>query len=112
VASFSKAGLNSEVGLQMPSRSGHRRGSGDAPALQAAWLVVMLLFLFMLINIADKAVIGLAGVPIIQELHLTPRQFGLVGSSFFLLFSHSAVATGFIVNHRRQASSDNGGSAT
>ena len=40
----------------------------------------------------------LAGVPIMTELNLTPKQFGLVGSSFFLLFSISAVATGFIVN--------------
>jgi len=40
----------------------------------------------MMINFADKAIIGLAGVPIMTELHPTPRQFGLVGSSFFLLF--------------------------
>ena len=63
-----------------------------------AWLVVALLFLFMLINFADKAVIGIAGVPIMEELHLSPRQFGLLGSSFFLLFSVSAIVTGFIVN--------------
>lgn len=35
------------------------------------------------------------------ELHLTPKQFGLVGSSFFLLFSLSAVLTGFAVNRIR-----------
>ena len=57
-----------------------------------------LLFLFMLINFADKAVIGIAAVPIMQELGLSPRQFGLIGSSFFLLFSVSAIVTGFIVN--------------
>jgi len=65
---------------------------------KGAWLVVTLLFLFMLINFADKAVIGIAAVPIMQELRLSPRQFGLVGSSFFLLFSISAIVTGFIVN--------------
>jgi ACS family D-galactonate transporter-like MFS transporter len=63
-----------------------------------AWLIVGLLFLFMLINFADKAVIGIAAVPIMQELKLGPRQFGLLGSSFFLLFSVSAIVTGFIVN--------------
>jgi ACS family D-galactonate transporter-like MFS transporter len=63
-----------------------------------AWVVVFLLFTFMLINFVDKTVIGLAGVPIMQELGLTPSQFGLVGSSFFFLFSISAVVTGFIVN--------------
>jgi MFS family permease len=65
---------------------------------KGAWLVVALLFLFTLINFADKAVIGIAAVPIMQELKLSPRQFGLVGSSFFLLFAFSAVATGFLVN--------------
>jgi ACS family D-galactonate transporter-like MFS transporter len=63
-----------------------------------AWLIILLLFLFMLINFADKAVIGIAAVPIMQELKLSPRQFGLIGSSFFLLFSVSAIVTGFIVN--------------
>jgi MFS transporter, ACS family, D-galactonate transporter len=65
---------------------------------KAAWLIVGLLFLFMLVNFADKAVIGIAAVPIMQELQLSPRQFGLLGSSFYLLFAVSAVVTGFIVN--------------
>jgi len=63
-----------------------------------AWVTIFLLFTFMLINFVDKTVIGLAGVPIMQELGLTPSQFGLVGSSFFLLFSISAIVVGFIVN--------------
>ena len=63
-----------------------------------AWLIVALLFLFMLINFADKAVIGIAAVPMMEELQLSPRQFGLLGSSFYLLFSVSAIVTGFIVN--------------
>jgi MFS family permease len=63
-----------------------------------AWLIIALLFLFMVINFADKAVIGIAAVPIMQELKLSPSQFGLIGSSFFLLFSVSAIVTGFIVN--------------
>jgi ACS family D-galactonate transporter-like MFS transporter len=67
-------------------------------ARKEAWLIVGLLFLFMLINFADKAVIGIAAVPIMTELHLSPSQFGLLGSSFFLLFAVSAVVTGFAVN--------------
>jgi MFS transporter, ACS family, D-galactonate transporter len=73
-------------------------GTGRQPPLTQAWLIVALLFLFMVINFADKAVIGIAGVPIMEELRLSPRQFGLLASSFFLLFSVSAVVTGFIVN--------------
>src|ERR1700730_8265643 len=63
-----------------------------------AWVIVLLLFLFMLINFADKAVIGLAAQPIMNDLHLTPSQFGLVGSSFFFLYAVAGVVTGFIVN--------------
>jgi MFS family permease len=70
----------------------------DQKPAKGAWKIVTLLFLFMLINFADKAVIGLAGVPIMTDLNLSPKQFGLVGSSFFFLFSISAVVTGFLVN--------------
>ena len=63
-----------------------------------AWIVTAMLFAFMLINFADKAVLGLAAAPIIDELKLTHTQFGQVGSSFFLFFSLSAVVMGFVVN--------------
>jgi MFS transporter, ACS family, D-galactonate transporter len=72
--------------------------ANQAAAPRQAWLMVALLFLFMVINFADKAVVGIAAVPIMDELHLGPREFGLLGSSFFLLFAVSAVVTGFIVN--------------
>ena len=66
--------------------------------LQGAWGMTALIFLFMLINFADKVVVGLAAEPIKQELGLTPKQFGLIGSSFFFLFAVSAVVVGFIAN--------------
>jgi MFS family permease len=53
---------------------------------------------FMMINFADKAVLGLAAGPIMKDLGLTNEQFGQIGSAFFLLFSLSAAAVGFIVN--------------
>ncbi|MBR0962125.1 MFS transporter [Bradyrhizobium japonicum] len=65
---------------------------------KGAWAITFLLFLFMLVNFADKIVVGLAGVPIMTELKLTPEQFGLLGSSFFFLFSIAAIVVGFIVN--------------
>jgi MFS transporter, ACS family, D-galactonate transporter len=68
------------------------------PTPKGAWTITTLLFCYMLINFADKAVVGLAGVPIMQELDLSPRQFGLVGSSFFFLFSLSAILVGFVAN--------------
>jgi MFS family permease len=67
-------------------------------APKGAWKITFLLFLFMLVNFADKIVVGLAGVPIMTELKLDPEQFGQLGSSFFLLFSISAIVVGFIVN--------------
>jgi MFS family permease len=70
--------------------------SSETP--KGAWTITFLLFLFMLVNFADKIVVGLAGVPIMKELQLEPAQFGLLGSSFFLLFSITAVVVGFIVN--------------
>jgi MFS family permease len=60
--------------------------------------MTFLLFLFMLVNFADKIVVGLAGVPIMTDLKLPPEQFGFLGSSFFFLFSISAIIVGFIVN--------------
>jgi MFS family permease len=65
---------------------------------KGAWTVTFLLFLFMVVNFADKIVVGLAGVPIMTDLKLEPEQFGVLGSSFFILFSISAIVVGFIVN--------------
>lgn len=69
----------------------------DTP--KGAWKITFLLFLFMVVNFADKIVVGLAGVPIKTDMGLTQEQFGTLGSSFFLLFSISAIVVGFIVNH-------------
>jgi MFS family permease len=68
----------------------------DTP--KGAWKITWLLVLFLLVNFADKVVVGLAGVPIMTDLGLSPEQFGLLGSSFFFLYAISAIAVGFIVN--------------
>ncbi|GLH80920.1 MFS transporter [Bradyrhizobium sp. SSBR45G] len=73
-----------------------RASSQSTP--KGAWKITFLLFLFMLVNFADKIVVGLAGVPIMTELNLNAEQFGLLGSSFFFLFSISAIVVGFVVN--------------
>jgi MFS family permease len=73
----------------------------DTPPQKAprpAWGMVALLFVYMVLNFADKIVVGLAGVPIMTELNLSPTDFGLLGSSFFFLFSISAIVFGFIIN--------------
>src|SRR3954449_6406057 len=68
------------------------------PTPKGAWKITFLLFVFMLVNFADKNVVNLAGVPIKTELNLDPEQFGFLGSAFFFLFSTSAIIVGFIVN--------------
>ncbi len=66
-----------------------------------AWIQVGLVFLFMLVNYADKAVIGLSSVSIMRELGLTNVQFGTLGGAFFMLFSLSGVLVGFAANQVR-----------
>jgi MFS family permease len=80
----------------MTAQSTSRETQKETP--KGAWKITFLLFLFMLVNFADKIVVGLAGAPIMDELKLQPEQFGLLGSSFFFLFSISAIVVGFIVN--------------
>src|ERR1700680_3056490 len=79
-----------------------KRKSGETmtmlPTPKGAWKITFLLFLFMLVNFADKIVVGLAGVPIMTELKLQPEHFGLLGSAFFFLFSIASIVVGFIVN--------------
>jgi MFS family permease len=65
---------------------------------KGAWGITALLFSFMLINFADKTVVGLAAVPIMHDLDLTPRQFGFLGSSFSFLFAVSGILVGFVAN--------------
>jgi ACS family D-galactonate transporter-like MFS transporter len=73
--------------------------TGATADATGAWITVGLLILFMLINFADRAVLGLAVVPIMQELGLSYAEFGLIGASFFTFFSLGAVVVGFLVNH-------------
>lgn len=51
-----------------------------------AWSTTLLLTFLMMLNWADKAVIGLAALPIMNDLGISPEQFGLVNSGMFLAF--------------------------
>ena len=62
------------------------------------WLMVLFLFSFQIINFADKVVIGIAAVPIMHDLGISPSQFGRLVSAFFLLVPIVAVVSGFIAN--------------
>ncbi|MBV7505540.1 MFS transporter [Bacillus sp. sid0103] len=51
------------------------------------WIILFALFIMSIINFGDKSITGLAGIHIMEDLNLTSTQFGIVGSSFFWLFS-------------------------
>jgi MFS family permease len=68
-----------------------------------AWTVVTLLFFYSVINFFDKLVLGLAAVPIMKELQLSPAQYGLVASSFYWLYAVSGVLVGLFLVNRIQS---------
>ncbi len=61
-------------------------------------LIMALLMAVMVISVLDKTIFAFAGVQIIDELQLTPQQFGFVGSAFFFLYSICGIAVGFLAN--------------
>jgi len=63
--------------------------------------MTVLLMVFMALNFWDKAVLGLAAVPIMAELGLSNSEYGLASSSFYLLFTVSAVLVGLLANRVR-----------
>jgi MFS family permease len=65
---------------------------------RSGWPTVAVLFLFMALNFADKAVVGLVAVPMMREMGLSASQLGIVGSAFFLLFAVSAIGVGWIAD--------------
>ncbi|MFJ6698368.1 MFS transporter [Streptomyces sp. NPDC091272] len=55
----------------------------------------------MLVNFADKAVLGLAGPEIMKEFGLGRQEFGAAQAAFFSLFSLSAVGVSFLTRKIR-----------
>jgi MFS family permease len=69
------------------------RGGGRA--------VLVLLMVFMAVNFADKAVLGLLADPIRDDLHLSGTRFGAMAGAFYLLFSLSSLGVGFLGDRLR-----------
>ncbi|MFC7815468.1 MULTISPECIES: MFS transporter [unclassified Streptomyces] len=79
----------------VPTVPQHPTGTTEATGSdRRAWTVTVLLVVFMMVNFADKSVLGLAADEIRADLHLSATQFGLANSAFFLLFSVAAVVVG------------------
>jgi len=63
-----------------------------------AWTVAVLLVLFTVIGYADRTVLAVAATPLMHDLHITPTQFGLLGSAFYVLFGISSILVGLLAN--------------
>ncbi|MEU2658400.1 MFS transporter [Streptomyces sp. NPDC007325] len=79
-----------------PRAAGAAAPAGPAFDRRRAWLFTAMIVAFMLINYADKSVLGLAAVPIMDELDMSNSTYGMVSSSFSLLFSLSGLIVGFV----------------
>lgn len=81
-----------------PGNSADTLSTRASSTPRKGWIVTFLLLAFMLINFADKAVLGLAAKPIMRDLGLSPSEYGLLHTGFYFLFSISAVVVGFVAN--------------
>ncbi|MDR6999168.1 MFS transporter [Neobacillus niacini] len=59
-----------------------------------SWVILLILVASGMINQVDKVIIGLVSVPLMKELHLSPSQWGVIGSSFFWFFTFSSFILG------------------
>jgi ACS family hexuronate transporter-like MFS transporter len=45
-----------------------------------AWTILIMLVLFIVVNWADKAILGLVATPVMKELGIGEAEFGFIGS--------------------------------
>jgi D-galactonate transporter len=62
------------------------------------WLVVFLLFVATTINYMDRAILGVAGPSMMEDLSLTAVEFGILGSAFFWSYALMQIPVGVIVD--------------
>ncbi|WP_308123097.1 MFS transporter [Streptomyces geysiriensis] len=82
----------------LPPRRTSAPETPDPPAYdrRRAWLILAMVVAFMMINYADKSVLGLAAVPLMDELAIDKSSYGLISSSFYVLFSVSGLVVGLL----------------
>ncbi|MEV3859764.1 MFS transporter [Streptomyces sp. NPDC050095] len=69
--------------------------------MPGAWRTTWLLLTFMVVNFADKAVLGLAGPEIRADFGITRQEFGTAQSAFFALFSIAALGVSALTKRVR-----------
>lgn len=81
-----------------PFDSGDPRYWSPRKRTRYAWMLTGLLLFLMMLSWADKAVLGIAAVPLMEELDITPEQFGLVSSAMFLTFGLAQLVAAPLAN--------------
>ncbi|MFG2502056.1 MFS transporter [Streptomyces sp. NPDC048441] len=69
--------------------------------MSGAWRTTWLLLAFMVVNFADKAVLGLAGPEIRADFGISRQEFGIAQSAFFALFSVAALVVSALTRRVR-----------
>src|SRR5699024_5740189 len=79
--------------------------TAPGPALWSAkrrkrygWIVTVMLLVLMMISWADKAILGIVAVPLMEDLGINEAQFGLLGSAVFILFGVAQLVAAPIAN--------------
>ncbi|GGQ90952.1 MFS transporter [Streptomyces flaveolus] len=82
----------------LPSRRSSPEQALEPPPFDRprAWLILVMVVVFMMVNYADKSVLGLAAVPLMDELGMDKSTYGLVSSAFYVLFSVSGLVVGLL----------------
>src|SRR5699024_4123426 len=62
------------------------------------WLITIMLLILMMISWADKAILGIVAVPLMEDLNISEAQFGLLGSAVFMLFGIAQLVAAPIAN--------------
>ncbi len=62
------------------------------------WLVVTLLFFATTINYMDRAILGIAGPSMREDLSISAVEFGILGSAFFWSYALMQIPVGMIVD--------------
>lgn len=87
-----------DVVAPAPTTSRDPRTWSSVKRNRYGWIITFSLLFLMMLNWADKAVLGIAAVPLMKQLGITPEQFGLVGSAMFLTFGVAQIVAAPIAN--------------
>ena len=84
----------------VPSKSKHSNPATWTSRKRTAygWTVTIMLLILMMVSWADKAILGIVAVPLMEDLGITPAQFGLLGSAVFALFGVAQFVAAPIAN--------------